>query len=47
MVGEQAKFVIKVVNPTNTGTELEFLTIKAYQVLLVLLFLLMLKILRY
>lgn len=31
VVGEQAKFVIKVVNPTNTGTELEFLTIKAYQ----------------
>merc|ERR1719431_1440562 len=31
VVGEEAKFVIKVVNPTNTGTELQFLSIQAYQ----------------
>merc|ERR1712032_865621 len=32
VAGVQAKFVIKVVNPTNTGTEFEFLSMKAYQV---------------
>merc|ERR1712218_744085 len=31
VAGAQAKFVIKVVNPTNTGTEFEFLSMKAYQ----------------
>jgi len=31
VAGVQAKFVIKVVNPTNTGTEFEFLSMKAYQ----------------
>jgi len=30
-VGVSSKFVIKVVNPTNTGTEFEFLSLKAYQ----------------
>merc|ERR1711963_1197820 len=29
VAGAQAKFVIKVVNPTNTGTEFEFLSMKA------------------
>jgi len=31
VTGASAKFVIKVVNPTNTGTEFEFLSLKAYQ----------------
>jgi len=31
VAGVSSKFVIKVVNPTNTGTEFEFLSLKAYQ----------------
>jgi dynactin-4 len=31
VVGAKAQFVIKVVNPTNTGTELELVSLKAHQ----------------